>query len=74
MNYKFKELLICKILQIIYQTLSLIIKVLQILSILQGMCLKEWRYLIKQFTPNWQKEGEKHFQEARYDCWQAKED
>jgi len=51
LNYKFKELLICKILQTICQMLSLIIKVLQSLSILQGMSPKDWRYLIKPLTP-----------------------
>jgi hypothetical protein len=39
--------------------LFLIIKVLQSLSILQGICLKEWRYLIKPLTPKLAKrEGE----------------
>ena len=50
LNYKFKELMICNILQTICQTLSLIINVLQSLSILQGMCPKEWMYLIKPLT------------------------
>jgi hypothetical protein len=54
--------------------LSLIIKVLQSLSVLQGICLKEWRYLIKLLTPKLAKKREKHFQEARCDYWQAKED
>jgi hypothetical protein len=57
LNYKFKESLICKILQTICQTLSLIIKVSQSLSILQGMCLNEWRYLIKPLNPLLAKRG-----------------
>ena len=42
-NIEFIELLICIILQTNCQQ---IIKVLQSLSILQGKCQKEWRYLI----------------------------
>jgi hypothetical protein len=38
------------------------------------MCLNEWRHLIKPLKPLLAKEGEKYFQEARCDCWQAKED
>jgi hypothetical protein len=61
LNYKFKELLIYKILQTICQMFSLIIKMLQSLSFLQGMCLKKWRYLIKPLNPNWQKRGRSTF-------------
>ena len=57
LNYKFKELLICKILQTICQTLLLIIKVSQNQYILQGTCLREWRYLIKPLNPKLETRG-----------------
>ena len=57
LDFEFKELLICIVLQTNCQTLSQIIWVLQSLSILQGMCQKEWRYLIKLVTPILAKRG-----------------
>ena len=56
-NYKFKELLIYKILQTTCQTLLLIIKVSQSQYILQGTCLREWRYLIKPLNPKLETRG-----------------
>ena len=57
LDFEFKELLICIVLQTNYQTLSQIIWVLQSFSILQGTCQKEWKYLIKLVTPILAKRG-----------------